>query len=87
MQEIPLIEARDEVSLQDIWRMEDEERQDRMLEGDGDAGDENRDPHGNQKDILGAMSTSDMGGGHLRKGEHHAHEEARLIQQALDHVQ
>ncbi|KAG0334997.1 hypothetical protein BG000_007866 [Podila horticola] len=87
MLEIPLIEARDEVSLQDIWRMEDEERQDRMLEDDGDAGDENRDPHGNQKDILEAMSSSDMGGAHLRKGEHHAHEEARLIQQALDHVQ
>ncbi|KAG0032721.1 hypothetical protein BGZ81_010229 [Podila clonocystis] len=83
--EIPLIEARDEVSLQEIWRMEDEERQDRIL-NDG-AGDENRDPLRNQENATDVVSSDGAGAGHLRKGEQHAHDEARLIQQVIDHAQ
>ncbi|KAF9544673.1 hypothetical protein EC957_011780 [Mortierella hygrophila] len=65
--EIPLIETRDEVPLQDIWRMEDEERKDRLN---------------------GAETTTDVASieehiAHM-KGEQHAHEEARLIQGAID---
>ncbi|KAF9144840.1 hypothetical protein BGX30_011338 [Mortierella sp. GBA39] len=65
--EIPLIETRDEVPLQDIWRMEDEERKDRLN---------------------GAEATTDVASieehiAHM-KGEQHAHEEARLIQEAID---
>ncbi|KAF9391256.1 hypothetical protein CPB97_007062 [Podila verticillata] len=84
LSEVPLIEARGEVSLQEIWRMEDEERLDRML---NDAGDENKDPHGNQENILETASSDMAGSGHLRKGEQHAHEEARLIQQVINHAQ
>lgn len=85
LSEIPLIEARDEVSLQEIWRMEDEERQDRML---NDTRDENKDPYKSQETILVETVSSDMAGsGHLRKGEQHAHEEARLIQQFINHAQ
>lgn len=71
--EIPLIETRDEVPLQDIWRMEDEERRDR-LNGVETA-----------TDIAGETT-----GGSIEehiahmKGEQHAHEEARLIQEAID---
>lgn len=73
--EIPLIETRDEIPLQDIWRMEDEERKDRLngvemttSDSDGEA----------------------MGGGSIEehtahmKGEQHAHEEARLIKEVID---
>lgn len=82
--EIPLIEARDEVSLQEIWRMEDEERLDRML---NDTGNENKDPHGGQENILETVSPDMAGSGHMRKGEQHAHEEAKLIQQVINHAQ
>ncbi|KAF9302361.1 hypothetical protein BGZ74_005454 [Mortierella antarctica] len=87
--EIPLIEARDEVSLQEIWRMEDEERQDRILndDDDGGGGDENKDPYKGQENMIEVVSSDGTGAGHLRKGEQHAHEEARLIQQAIDHTQ
>ena len=71
--EIPLIETRDEIPLQDIWRMEDEERKDRLN---------------------GVEATTDVAGettggsieehiAHM-KGEQHAHEEARLIQEVID---
>jgi hypothetical protein len=66
--DIPLIETRDEVPLQDIWRMEDEERKDRLNGAYGEA-----------------MSDGSIEG-HIRnmKGEQHAHEEARLIQDAIE---
>ncbi|KAH7059743.1 hypothetical protein BKA57DRAFT_445599 [Linnemannia elongata] len=71
--EIPLIETRDEVPLQDIWRMEDEERKDR-LNGVETA-----------TDIAG-VTTGGSIEEHIAhmKGEQHAHEEARLIQEAID---
>ncbi|KAF8947148.1 hypothetical protein BGZ47_010166 [Haplosporangium gracile] len=68
--EIPLIETRDEVPLQDIWRMEDEERKDRL--------------NGVKVTTTNAGETT---GGSIEehmKGEQHAHEEARLIQEAID---
>ncbi|KAF9913437.1 hypothetical protein BX616_010033 [Lobosporangium transversale] len=67
--EIPLIEAHDEISLQDIWQMEDEERNDRM-KGEG-----NDSSTGQKCDTIHVS---------LMKGEEHAHEEARLIQDILD---
>ncbi|KAI1316252.1 hypothetical protein EDD11_010299 [Mortierella claussenii] len=72
--EIPRIEAHDDVSLQDIWRMEDEERRDRMHEVGGGEGD-----GGIDKD-----DSEESGGSSAHmKGEIHAHEEAKLIQQVL----
>lgn len=70
--EIPLIETRDEVPLQDIWRMEDEERKDRLngVEATADVGGE----------IKGGSIEEHIA--HM-KGEQHAHEEARLIQEAI----
>ncbi|KAG0376476.1 hypothetical protein BGX24_007663 [Mortierella sp. AD032] len=73
--EIPMIETRDEVPLQDIWRMEDEERKDRLNGAGASAG--------------GETAGGDGGGSieeHIvnMKGEQHAHEEARLIQEVID---
>ncbi|KAF9912958.1 hypothetical protein EC991_007572 [Linnemannia zychae] len=65
--EIPLIETRDEVPLQDIWKMEDEERKDRL----NGAGSEKADD-GTIEEHIANM-----------KGEQHAREEARLIQEAI----
>jgi len=71
--EIPLIEAHDQVLLQDIWRMEDEERRDRL--------------NGVTEDHTAPKAESSVGRvedpiAHM-KGEQHAHEEARLIQRVL----
>ncbi|KAF9428335.1 hypothetical protein BGZ94_002770, partial [Podila epigama] len=72
---IPLIESRDEISLQDIWRMEDDERKDRLQ------GEEEEDkPSGAHASSITAHG---HGADHLRKGEQHAHEEARLIQEVI----
>ncbi|KAF9101480.1 hypothetical protein BGX27_011454 [Mortierella sp. AM989] len=70
--EIPLIEAHDEIALQDIWRMEEEERRDRynIEGGDDDGGDVGR--YGSIQDHIANM-----------KGEQHAHEEANLIREIL----
>ena len=70
--EIPLIETRDEVPLHDIWRMEDEERKDRLngVEVTTDVGGETK--GGSIEEHIAHM-----------KGEQHAHEEARLIQEAI----
>ncbi|KAF9124341.1 hypothetical protein BGW39_008280 [Mortierella sp. 14UC] len=66
--EIPMIETRDEIPLQDIWRMEDEERKDRL--------------NGAERETAGGGSIEE----HIAnmKGEQHAHEEARLIHEAID---
>ncbi|KAF8939693.1 hypothetical protein BGZ58_008988 [Dissophora ornata] len=75
--EIPLIEAHDEVSLQDIWRMEDEERKDRInsnksdINGDGGAGGD---------DVMGSSIEDHIT--HM-KGKEHAREEAKLIRELL----
>ncbi|CAO3573090.1 unnamed protein product [Mortierella alpina] len=71
--EIPLIEAHDQVLLQDIWRMEDEERRDRL--------------NGVTEDHTASKAESSVGRvedpiAHM-KGEQHAHEEARLVQRVL----
>ncbi|KAG0297457.1 hypothetical protein BGZ96_006413 [Linnemannia gamsii] len=75
--EIPLIETRDEVPLQDIWRMEDEERKDRLN------GVEMTTTNG---DDYGGTTGGESIEEHIAhmKGEQHAHEEARLIQEAID---
>ncbi|KAG0329424.1 hypothetical protein BG004_002336, partial [Podila humilis] len=134
--EIPLIEVTEEISLQEIWRMEDEERQDRLFGADNDGGENNdvkemkkinhsnnennvnnnttttttttatatasskpkqsdvmsihknqeNNIHENQENIhenhenIPEMESSTQ---RLRKGEQHAHEEARLIQQII----
>lgn len=70
--EIPLIESHDEVSLHDIWRMEDEERRDRINQ-DGMGGAEV--DEGRAKSIQDHIT--------YMKGEQHAHEEAKLIQEAF----
>ncbi|KAF9942555.1 Histone H2A.V [Mortierella alpina] len=71
--EIPLIEAHDQVLLQDIWRLEDEERKDRL--------------NGMAEDNTASMAGLSVGRvedpvAHM-KGEQHAHEEAKLIRQVL----
>ncbi|KAK3825315.1 MAG: hypothetical protein J3Q66DRAFT_327468 [Benniella sp.] len=72
MVEIPLIESHDEVSLEDIRRMEDEERRDRI----------NQDDMG-RKEIDEERSKSIRDRIAHMKGEQHAHEEAKLIQEAF----
>lgn len=87
--EIPLIESHDEVSLYDIWRMEDEERRDR-INGQQQIQDQSGD------DVVGTSGVENGGGGgggeepksirdHIAhmKGKQHAHIEARLIQEAM----
>ncbi|KAG0210687.1 hypothetical protein BGX33_004787, partial [Mortierella sp. NVP41] len=72
--EIPVIETHDEVSLQDIWRMEDEERKDRLNGvATTDGGGESTTEGGSNEEYIATM-----------KGEQHAHEEARLVQEAID---
>ncbi|KAG0280417.1 hypothetical protein BGZ95_010232 [Linnemannia exigua] len=75
--EIPMIETRDEVPLQDIWRMEDEERKDR-LNGAGASADGETAGGGGDKGGSVEGHNANM------KGEQHAHQEARLIQEAID---
>ncbi|KAG0313838.1 hypothetical protein BGZ99_008538 [Dissophora globulifera] len=77
--EIPLIEAHDEISLQDIWRMEDEERKDRMnhRQSKTDVPADNSTMVQENIEKLGDPLAQ-------MKGEQHAHEEARLIKQVLD---
>ncbi|KAF9947908.1 hypothetical protein BGZ72_010159 [Mortierella alpina] len=71
--EIPLIEAHDQVLLQDIWRLEDEERKDRL---NGGSGSHTASLEGLSSGLVEAPAM------HM-KGEQHAHEEAKLIQQVL----
>ncbi|KAF9572436.1 hypothetical protein EC968_009914 [Mortierella alpina] len=71
--EIPLIESHDHVVLQDIWRMEDEERRDRLSgETENSTASLEKLPAGCVENPIAHM-----------KGEQHAHEEAKLIQQVL----
>ncbi|KAG0215131.1 hypothetical protein BGX28_000836 [Mortierella sp. GBA30] len=74
--EISLIEAHDEIPLQDIWRMEDEERKDR-LNGENE--------EGASLEPSVALSNGRTVEEHIAhmKGEQHAREEARLIQEVL----
>ncbi|KAG0303170.1 hypothetical protein BGZ98_006928 [Dissophora globulifera] len=77
--EIPLIEAHDEISLQDIWRMEDEERKDRMNHRQS-----NTDVPADNSTLV-QKNIEKLGDPLAQmKGEQHAHEEARLIKQVLD---
>ncbi|KAI7825270.1 hypothetical protein BC939DRAFT_502213 [Gamsiella multidivaricata] len=73
---IPVIETHDEIPLQEIWRTEDEERQDRINEAQGESS-------------TGAGTGAGTGGGSVEehvarmKGEQHAREEAKLIREAI----
>ncbi|KAF9582912.1 hypothetical protein BGW38_010585 [Lunasporangiospora selenospora] len=78
--EIVSIEAHDEISLQDIWRMEDEERQDR-LKGVGGSGLGSRGLASGEGQAGWFRTMEDHDGS--MKGEAHAHAEARLIQEVL----
>ncbi|KAF8969271.1 hypothetical protein BGZ46_010726, partial [Entomortierella lignicola] len=73
--DIPLIESHDEISLQDIWKMEEEERRYRSNFED----DEYRWTHGHNVNNSNIHSNNI---GEMR-GERHAHEEARLIRELL----
>ncbi|KAG0264924.1 hypothetical protein BG011_005846 [Mortierella polycephala] len=72
--DITLIETHDEIPLQDIWRMEDEERKNRLKGANEDISTTtlNSTTHASIEDHITNM-----------KGEHHAHEDAPLIQDAL----
>ncbi|KAF9177154.1 hypothetical protein BGZ51_009072 [Haplosporangium sp. Z 767] len=72
--DITSIEAHDEIPLQDIWRMEDEERKYRLNGAKEDVSTTtlNSTPYASIEDHITNM-----------KGEHHAHEEARLIREAI----
>ncbi|KAF9279878.1 hypothetical protein BGZ68_007634 [Mortierella alpina] len=71
--EIPLIEAHDQVLLHDIWRMEDEERKDRL-----NGVSENTTALSAEMNATRAENSVTQ-----MKGKQHAHEEAKLIQQVL----
>jgi hypothetical protein len=72
MIEIPLIESHDEVSLDDTWRMEDEERRNRINQDDMGKKEVDEERPKSIRDRIANM-----------KGEQHAHEEAKLIQEAF----
>ncbi|KAG0226189.1 hypothetical protein BGW42_003828 [Actinomortierella wolfii] len=88
--DVPMIEVHDELSLEQIWQLEDEERQDRMKQTEGEEeGDEAKnsddcdDPQFKSVAIPRRGTHHDHPRSKVSKGERHAHEEARLIKMVL----
>ncbi|KAG0241437.1 hypothetical protein BGW41_005895 [Actinomortierella wolfii] len=88
--DVPMIEVHDELSLEQIWQLEDEERQDRMKQTEGEEegeeaknSDDCGDPQFKSIAIPRRGTHHDHPRSKVSKGERHAHEEARLIKMAL----